>query len=186
MEARAKKPATYEDIIELPENRVGEIVDDELFVSPRPGGRHAQAASVLGAELITPFGRGKAGPGGWWILVEPELHLGRDVMVPDLAGWRRERMPQIRDEPFFTLAPDWICEILSPSTARLDLSRKLPKYAHASVTHAWTIDPALKTLQVFRLENKHWSLATAFSGEEMVRAEPFDAVELDLSALWLP
>ncbi|MFZ5468868.1 MAG: Uma2 family endonuclease [Myxococcota bacterium] len=185
MRAFSKKPATYQDILELPENVVGEIIAGELSVSPRPAARHAKVASVLGMDLGGPFQRGRGGPGGWWIIDEPELHMGEDVLVPDLGGWRRERMPEIPDVPHFTLAPDWICEVLSPSTAKIDLVRKLPTYARTGVRHAWVVDPGLQTLEVFRLEDKRWVLLYAFSGEDRARAEPFEAVELDLSALWL-
>jgi Uma2 family endonuclease len=176
----------YEALRALPDNQVGEIVDGELFASPRPASRHALASSVLGSELGGPFHRGRGGPGGWWILFEPELHLDEDVLVPDLAGWRRERLPQIPDAPFFPLAPDWVCEVLSPATARLDVTRKLPRYARAGVSHAWLVDPVHRLLEVFRLERERWVLAQAFSGEEDARAEPFEAIALELGALWLP
>ncbi|MBF5044760.1 Uma2 family endonuclease [Aggregicoccus sp. 17bor-14] len=180
------KPATYADLEALPVHQVGEIVDGELYVSPRPASRHAIAASALGGELFGPFHRGRNGPGGWWLLDEPELHLGPDVLVPDLAGWRRERMPRVPEVTFFTLAPDWICEVLSPSTAKVDLVRKLPKYAQAGVRHAWIVDPVIRALEVFRLEQGHWLLLSAYAGDERVRAAPFEAIELELEALWLP
>ena len=123
------KRATYEDVLNAPENKVAEILDGELFLSPRPAPRHAAAASSLGGRVGGPFDGGIGGPGGWWILDEPELHFGEHVLVPDLAGWRRERMPAIPDVAFFTLAPDWVCEVLSPSTARIDRGEKLPIYA---------------------------------------------------------
>ncbi|WP_224247793.1 Uma2 family endonuclease [Hyalangium gracile] len=185
MRVPARKPATYEDLCALPENLVGEIIDGELYTSPRPASRHAKVSSVLGMDLGGPFQRGRGGPGGWWILDEPELHFGNDVLVPDLAGWKVERMPRIPDAPFIELAPNWICEVLSPSTAKLDLVRKLPRYARASVEHAWVIDPIHRTLEVFRQEHERWVLVAAFVGDDKVRAEPFDAVELELGALWL-
>lgn len=131
-----------------------------------------------------PFQFGQGGPGGWWILYEPELHLGADVMVPDLAGWRRERMPVVPDVAAFELAPDWVCEILSPSTASLDRMRKMPRYATAGVGHAWLIDPIARGLEVFRNLDGHWLSVAVFEGTQVVRAEPFDAVELDLGLLW--
>jgi Uma2 family endonuclease len=185
MSKRANKPATYEDLEALPPYQVGEILGGELFASPRPAARHALTSSSLGGQLFGPFHRGQNGPGGWWILDEPELHFGSDVLVPDLAGWRRERMPHVPDAPFFTLAPDWVCEVLSPSTAKVDLVRKLPRYAQAGVGHAWLIDPVLRALEVFRHEEGRWVLASTFAGNERVRAEPFDAIELELEALWL-
>src|SRR5512140_1134436 len=177
--ASAKKAANYSDLLALPENVVGEIVGGELVVSPRPTFGHARVASMLGGELTGPFDRGRGGPGGWWILDEVELHFGADVLVPDLAGWRRSRMPKppAPAEPFVTLAPDWLCEVLSPSTARMDFSRKLPIYAREKVAHAWVINPVFKTLEVFRLQDGAWLLAGAYSGDDKVRAEPFDALE---------
>jgi len=180
-----KKPATYQDIVDLPEHQVGEIVDGELYVSPRPAARHAKVSSILGMDLGSPFQRGRGGPGGWWIVDEPELHFGQDVLVPDLAGWRRERMPHIPDVPYFELAPDWVCEVLSPSTAKLDVVLKLPRYARAGVKHAWIVDPMNRLLEVFRQEHEQWVLVSTFGGDDKVRAEPFEAVELELADLWL-
>lgn len=181
-----KKPATYEDLFALPENVVGEIIEGELIVSPRPAFAHAHAAAVLGADLVGPFFRGKGGPGGWWILREIELHLDTDIVVPDLTGWRRTRLPKPPSpgEPFMTLAPDWVCEILSPSTARVDRRLKLPVYARAQVATVWFIDPLLHTLEVLRWQRDGWLLVGTFSEDDHVRAGPFDAVELDLGGLW--
>ena len=180
-----KGPASYEDILALPEHVVGEIVDGELHVSPRPAPRHAAAASALGEELGPPFKRGKGGPGGWIILWEPELHLAADVLVPDLAGWRRERMPEMPvDLPYFVLAPDWLCEVLSPSTAQLDRSLKLAAYAREHVGHVWIVDPVAQTLEVLRLDGDTYRIAQVAAGDAKVRAEPFDAIELELAILW--
>jgi len=180
----AKKSATYADLEALPENLVGEIIDGELIASPRPASRHARASSVLGGLIGSPFDFGGGGPGGWIILFEPELHLGGDALVPDLAGWRRERMPQMPDVAAFTLAPDWVCEVSSPSTGALDRARKLPVYAREHVSHVWLVDPGPRTLEVFRREGGGWLLLTTFDGDRKVRAEPFDAVEIDLALLW--
>jgi Uma2 family endonuclease len=182
-----KKPASYEDIEALPVGWVGEILEDELVASPRPAMGHSHVCSVLGARLLNPFSLGDGGPGGWWIFYEPELHLGRDILVPDLAGWRRERMPKppAPEEPFMTLAPDWVCEVLSPSTVAVDRTRKLPIYHREGVAHAWLIDPLACTLEVFRRESSGWLLTATHVGEELVRAEPFDAVPLGLGVLWL-
>ena len=136
------KRATYDDVLNAPEHKVAEILDGELFLSPRPAPRHAVASSALGMAIGGVRSTGTGGPGGWWILDEPELHFGDDVVVPDLAGWRRERMPAIPDAAFFTLAPDWVCEVLSPSTERIDRGRKLRIYAEAGVAHAWLVNPA--------------------------------------------
>jgi Uma2 family endonuclease len=186
MRAFSRKPATYEDLKALPEHVVGELIDGELYVSPRPATRHSLAESVLGSELIDAFHRGRSGPGGWWILFEPELHFGPNAMVPDIAGWRRERLPTLPDTAALELAPDWICEVRSPSTARLDLLIKLPKYLAAGVGHAWIVDPAEALLQVFQRDAGGWLLVAAHGGNEKVRVAPFEAIELDLGALWVP
>ncbi|ATB44949.1 Uma2 family endonuclease [Corallococcus macrosporus] len=180
-----KRPATYEDLIALPEHQVGQIIDGELIAQPRPASRHARASSALLAGLFTPFDLGQGGPGGWWILDEPELHFGADVLVPDLAGWRRDRMPEVPDAPYFTLAPDWVCEVLSPSTAALDRSRKKRIYAREGVGHVWLVDPQARTLEVFRLSGGRWLEQGTWSEDERVRAEPFEAMELELGVLWL-
>lgn len=185
MVRRAQTNATYDDILALPENVVGELIAGELHVQPRPAYRHATAASGLGMLLGPPFHYGRGGPGGWIILFEPELHLGADVLVPDLAGWRRQPGKDAElDTAFQTVAPDWICEILSPSTRVLDRARKLPLYASHRVGHAWLIDPVDRTLEVFRLQDDHWMLIATHDGEAIVRAEPFEAIELALVDLW--
>lgn len=183
--SRIEKPrATYEDLLKVPDHKVAEIVDGELYVSPRPAAPHALAASVLGVDLGGPFHHGRGGPGGWWIVHEPELHFGEDVVVPDLAGWRRERMPAFPRTPFFTLAPDWLCEVLSPSTERLDRARKLGVYARAGVGNAWLVNPEARTLEVYRRSEERWLLLATHASDVYVRAEPFDAIELDLVPLW--
>lgn len=184
MTARAPRPATYADIVALPEHVVGEILEGELVVSPRPAPRHANTTSVLGGVLSPPFQFGDGGPGGWWILDEPELHLGENVVVPDLAGWRRERLPTIPDEAFFTLAPDWVCEVLSPATSRTDRTKKLPIYARSRIPHLWVIDPLAETLEAYDLENERWLLLGAFGADEVVRVRPFEAILLELKRLW--
>jgi Uma2 family endonuclease len=184
MATPARRPATYDDLLRVPPHRVAEIVDGDLHVSPRPAFRHALASSALGADLWAPFHRGRGGPGGWWLLFEPELHLGPDVLVPDLAGWRRERMPQLPDVASCTLAPDWICEVVSPSTEGLDRAKKMPTYARESVGHLWLVSPLARTLEVYRLSQGRWLLLATHEGTARVRAEPFEAVELELATLW--
>ena len=128
-EALARRRATYQDVLDAPPHRVAEIVDGTLHTHSRPAMPHARASSMLGIELGGPFDRGRGGPGGWWIVFEPELHLGEDILVPDVAGWRRERMPEYPATAYATLAPDWVCEVLSASMRRLDLQGKRPVYA---------------------------------------------------------
>lgn len=168
-----------------PPDKVAEVVQGVLHVHPRPAKPHAAAATALGEELGPPFKRGRGGPGGWILLDEPELHLDDHILVPDLAGWRRERMPFLTDEtPYFTLAPDWVCEVLSPATGKLDRSEKVPIYASKGVRHAWLVDPHLHTLEVLRLHEGSWLIVDVLKDDAKVRAEPFDAIELDLAVLW--
>ena len=182
-----RRPATYDDVLAAPAHLVAELIDGVLHTNPRPGAPHALAASHLGGELFGPFARGRGGPGGWIILDEPELHLGEDIVVPDLAGWRRERMLVFpHDAAYFTLAPDWICEVLSASTAKVDRTDKLALYARESVRHVWLLDPIARTLEVFRLEAGRWLLLLSQADDAAVRAEPFDAIELSLASLWTP
>jgi len=178
------RPATYEDLEKLPPEMVAEIADGELHANPRPAFRHANAASSMGVFIGGPYHHGRGGPGGWIILDEPEVHLGRHVLVPDLAGWRRSHMPNLPDGAFTTLAPDWVCEVISPSTASLDRVKKLAIYARAEVAHAWLVDPLARTLEVLRLDNGRWTIIATHAGDEVVRAEPFGDVELGLSTLW--
>ncbi len=177
-------PATYDDLLKLPENVVGEILDGELYASPRPASRHNNAASGLLAELRIPFQHGRGGPGGWWILGEPELHLQKDILVPDIAGWRRERMPEFPDVVWHDLAPDWIGEVLSPSTGRLDRAKKLPIYAREAVPFAWLVDPLQKTVEVMKLDANVWQIVHVYAGEEQMSAPPFDAIAIDLATIW--
>lgn len=181
---RPAKRATYRDVLDAPAHMVAEIVEGALHLQPRPAGRHTLAGSSLGVEIGGPFQRGRGGPGGWWILDEPELHFGEDILVPDLAGWRRERMPTIPDDAWFTLAPDWVCEILSPSTRKFDLEEKRPIYAREGIGHLWLVDPSVRTLEAFRLADGDWSAAGSASEAEPVSFPPFEAVSFPLDALW--
>lgn len=188
MEEPARKRATHDDIIALPENVVGEIIDGELVVSPRPAPPHALASSVIGGDLQPAFGRrgGGRGPGGWWILDEPELHLGAHVLVPDLAGWRRERLPTLPEATGFTVAPDWVCEVVSPSSARRDRVRKMQLYASFQVAALWLVDPLARVLESYRLEGGAWVVAGTWGGSVTVRVPPFQGIELDLDEWWIP
>lgn len=187
MDASPKKPrATYEDVLRAPDTVIAEILEGELFTSPRPRGRHALAHTSLVTLLHPPFFQGRGGPGGWWIILEPELHINDpvDVVVPDLAGWRVGRMAAVPEGVEFRIPPDWVCELLSPSTERSDRTRKLRIYARAGVRHVWLVNAPERTLEVLRLDEGRWTLLDVHADQDAVRAEPFDAVELDLARLW--
>lgn len=184
MSLPAARRATYEDVLAAPPHQVAEIVDGLLHLSPRPAARHTVAASNLGGELNQPFHRGRGGPGGWLIVDEPELHLGGDILVPDLAGWRRERLPKLPDAAFITLAPDWVCEVLSPRTHRFDRIEKKGCYARDGVQYLWFIDPIERTLETYELIGGRWTELGSYANDALIRAVPFDAIELELGALW--
>ncbi|MBC7793946.1 MAG: Uma2 family endonuclease [Clostridia bacterium] len=187
MTSIAKRHATYDDIAALPDNFVGEIVYGDLLVSPRPSGVHSIAASALGFELGPPFSKGRGGPGGWWILDEPELHLGAHVLVPDIAGWLRSDLSTLDiDRPSFAIPPRWVCEILSPATARYDRLTKLDAYHAERVSWAWIVDPLQRSVEVFRSESAGWLRVQTVEGATEAKVAPFDAVAIDLATLWLP
>jgi Uma2 family endonuclease len=183
-------PAVEEAFAAVPDTMVGEILDGELFTQPRPARPHTRVASRLGIELGGPFDLGRDGPGGWVILDEPELHLGPrpDKVVPDLAGWRRARMPDALGSAdtlaHYDTAPDWACEILSPGTEAIDRGKKMRIYRREGVGHVWLVNPIVQTLEVYRLDAGQWTLVDTFDGSAVVRAEPFDAIELSLASLW--
>jgi len=183
-----RRRATYEDLLRVPEHLVAELIDGELITSPRPASPHARAAGSI-FRAVGPFdgrsGEGGGVPGGWWILFEPELHFGDDVLVPDLAGWRHERLPTVPNVAAFTLAPDWVCEVVSKSTAALDRVRKMRVYAREGVGHLWLVDPLARTLEVYRLEAARWVVAGTHGRSDVVLAEPFEALALPLADWWL-
>jgi Uma2 family endonuclease len=183
-----KRRATYDDLVKVPEQFVAEIIDGELYTSPRPAFPHARSATALGSDLFNRFDGPPGGESsaGWWILFEPELHLGEDVLVPDVAGWRRDKVRVLPDVVGFTRAPDWVCEVVSRSTATIDRVRKMRIYAREPIGHLWIVDPILRTLEVYRLEDGRWIVASAHGGDETARAEPFDAAALDLTRWWMP
>ncbi len=171
----------------LPEHVKGEIIDGELFVQPRPRFRHARASAFLGRHVGGAFDFDEDGPGGWWTLVEPGIELPRAPEVsPDVGGWRRERMPvpPAHGEPI-TLAPDWVCEVLSPSNQRWDLLKKFPFYAREGVPWLWVIDPRQRTLEVRELRDGAWSVRSTHGDEERVRLPPFEAIEIPLARMWI-
>jgi len=182
----AQRLATYTDLFDLPDHVIGEIIHGQLITQPRPAPKHALCSSVLGGYFFNPFQSGRGGPGGWWILDEPELHLATHILVPDLAGWRKERLPTLPDEAYFSLAPDWACEVLSPGTARIDRAVKMPIYAEQGVNWLWLVDPDIRTLEVYRLSESHWLLEGTWKDDDHVRANPFAEVVLQLDDLWIP
>jgi Uma2 family endonuclease len=181
----ARKPATYDDVLAAPEGKVAEVIRGALTVMPRPRPTHANTASRLGMRLAR-FGDPDEGdPGGWIILDEPELHLGDDIVVPDLVGWRRARMPELpTDLAYFVLAPDWCCEVLSPGTEAMDRGEKLEIYAENGVGHYWLVNPDLHTIEVLRLDGSSYRIVRVFRGNDPARVEPFEAIELPLERLW--
>ncbi len=187
MSSEAPRKASYADVLAAPANMVTEVLGGTLYTQPRPALRHARATSVLLGELEPGFGRGRGGPGGWTILVEPELHLGSDpdIVVPDLAGWRLTTLPELPDAAYLAVAPDWVCEILSPSTRRMDRVLKMALYRREAVTHVWLVDPEAKTLEVFRLDGETYRVLETHAENASVHAEPFEASELHLGAMWL-
>jgi Uma2 family endonuclease len=184
MTALVREHATYEDLMQVPDNMVAELIDGQLYASPRPAGPHTNAASALGFFLGPAYQFGRGGPGGWWIHVEPELHFGRNVLVPDISGWRRERMPQFPQNHVFAICPDWVCEVVSPSSGRLDRIRKMPIYAREGVGHAWLVEPLQQTLEVFANDGESWRVIATHGENEVARIPPFEQVEIDLTLLW--
>jgi Uma2 family endonuclease len=182
-----RRRATYADLVAVPEHLVAEIVDGELITSPRPAPPHALAASAIGSVLFERFNGesgGTSDPGGWWILDEPELHLGDDVLVPDIAGWRRERMARLPSDAYFTVPPDWVCEVISPSSGRLDRTRKMPIYARVGVEHLWLVEPPARTLEVYRLAGGRWTVEITLAASEPVAIPPFEATTIDMRRWW--
>ena len=181
---RSHRQATYQDVLDAPPHMVAEVLAGTLHIQPRPATRHAWARSILIGELVAPFGRGRGGPGGWWIVSEPEMHLGDDIVVPDLVGWRCETMPKYPDAAYCSIAPDWACEVLSPSTRRIDQNEKRMIYAREDVSHLWFVDPASKLLEAFQLRDSHWVLLATLADDAPVSLPPFEAISFPLDALW--
>jgi Uma2 family endonuclease len=181
---RPARPATYQDVLDAPAHLVAELASGRLHLHPRPAARHARASFRMAGRLDDPFQSGVGGPGGWHFATEPELHLGEDVLVPDLAGWRRERMPVFPDTPWIDLAPDWICEILSPGTRSFDLTEKRALYRHNGLAHLWLVDPDARTLEDFALASEGWTLLAAYQDSDDICAAPFEALTFPLNALW--
>lgn len=187
--APEKEDATYQDVLDAPPNMVAEVLGGALYTHPRPAMPHARATSRLGVRLGDPFDsdRGsRSGPGGWWIIDEPELHLAEDIVVPDLAGWRRENMPEYPLAAYCSQAPDWACEVLSPSTRALDEGPKQAIYAREGVAHLWFVDPDARSLTAFALRGGRYALIGKRNGDDPVSLPPFDAIKFSLADLWPP
>ena len=184
----ARRRATYEDLCQVPDRLIAEIIDGELIVSPHPAIPHLHAATAIVQDLGS-FDPPSRDPEDsrrcWWTLYAIELHFGEDVLVPDVSGWSRDRLPVLKNVPYLEQAPDWACEIVSPHTERLDRMRKMPIYAREQVSHLWLVDPIQRTLEVYRLENQDWTVVNSYHGAQNVRAEPFEALEIDMSRWWL-
>jgi Uma2 family endonuclease len=184
MAGSGKKPATYADIEAAPPHLVAEIIDGELMTHPRPSPRHGVAASALGVKLGDPFQFGVGGPGGWIFVIEPELHLQRQVVVPDIAGWRRERLPSLPETAYFETAPDWVCEVLSASTEQRDRTIKMRIYGEAGIPYFWLIDPRLQILEAFEGRNGRWTKTGDWNSDDDVSAPPFEVLSFSLADLW--
>lgn len=183
--ARAEgRRATYADIVAAPDDVVAEIIYGQLMTHPRPSLRHGATANALGGELTGPFQKGQGGPGGWVFLVEPEIKFGEDLLVPDIAGWRAGRLDSNTDRNYATIAPDWVCEVLSSSTEKRDRTLKMRIFGEAGVPHIWLIDPRLQLLEAFELDNARWSKIGDWNSDDTVRAVPFDAISFALADLW--
>ncbi len=178
------RPATYADLEAVHPHLVAELLGGELVTHPRPVPKHAVAALNLSSELGDAFYRGRSGPGGWIFASEPELHLGADVMVPEIAGWRRERLPQFPENAYIETPPDWVCEVISPSTESYDRGIKRGIYARAGVQHLWLLDPRAEILETFSLADAQWLLTATFSAKDAVSVAPFEAVSFPLAVLW--
>lgn len=186
MSEAAKKRALYDDLCRIPEGTRGEIINGELIVTPRPSRRHTLTTTLLGTRVTSSYHYGEGGgPGGWIIIIEPEIGLGEDILVPDLAGWKQERFPVSEPHNWISAPPDWVCEVLSPGTVGKDKIRKMLVYARHEIPFAWVIDPLEKTLEVYRLELKRWVVSGLHGEKDKVRAEPFMELEIDLNDLWL-
>lgn len=189
MRAVENRPATYQDVLDAPDGMRAEILDGELVMQARPMPEHDFVSGALNEILRSTFQRGRGGPGGWWIVAEPELHFGNPdfrTSNPDLAGWRKERMPTIQARERYKIVPDWVCEILSPSTARSDRMKKMPIYADVGVKHLWLADPSTRSLESYALANDGWLLLATYGEEGEATIPPYEAMPLPLADLWLP
>lgn len=179
-----RRPATLADLAAIPSTHTGHLLDGKLYTFPRPRFRHGRAQTALVSTLDPPFGRGVGGPGGWVLVVEPELHLGGNALVPDLAGWRREGLDVAALDPYPTLAPAWACEVLSPSTEAFDRGLKAEALARHGVAWLWFVDPEARTLEVYENDAGQFRQRQRFQDNVDVTAPPFDALTWPLGSLW--
>lgn len=182
----AKSTTLYQQLLALPVDLIAEIINGQLYTQPRPSGLHAVVASRLGADIEVPYGRGRGGPGGWWIIDEPEVHFVRDmeILVPDIAGWRQERMPKIPRDQRFEIVPDWVCEVLSPSTESKDRKIKMAIYAKYGVPYLWLVNPLENTLEIFICVGDQWQANGLFQGNAQISPPPFEKITIALGELW--
>ena len=177
--------ATYQDVLNAPPHMVAEILQGKLYMNPRPAMPHSRVTSALHLALAKHYQKEDGGPGNWTFYFEPELHLDSEILVPDLAAWRYETMPSDPLGPYATIAPDWICETLSPSTRHIDVFHKRDIYASKGVKHLWFLDPDNRTLEGFQLlENSRWQLLSALDGNVEVSIPPFESARFSLDVLW--
>jgi Uma2 family endonuclease len=186
MKARSLAKATYEDLLKVPANLVAELIDGELYTWQLPSGTHLDTSSVLGMIIGLPYRIGDGGPGAWWILDKPELHLSDNVLVPALAGWRRERMPELPHDHRFVIEPDWVCEMISTASARVVRGKKRIIYAKCGVSWLWLVDPEYRVLEPYKLIDGFWTTRCAFTGDDVFRSDPFPEAEIDLTSIWGP
>ena len=178
------RAATYKDLEAVPDGVKAEILDGDLWISPQPLPRHQHVAVRLTIELGPPFQDGRGGPGGWYLLYEPELHFNGDALVPDLAGWRSHRDLRLMDNAHITAAPDWVCEIISPSTEKIDRTLKKRLYARNGVKFLWLVDTLKRRLEVMKLNAGEWRPVLDLRDDSVAAAEPFDALPFSLARLW--
>jgi Uma2 family endonuclease len=189
MSTPAPKLATYGDLLALPSDVRAEVLAGEIVTSPAPLPRHSHVQGSARRFIGGPFqdDDGRGGPGGWWIFVEVDVALGRhDIVRPDLAGWRKERLPRPGPTRPIEVAPDWVCEILSRTTAARDRVQKRNLYARAGVPFYWLIDPEARVLEALALREGGWVETGVFDETSLARIPPFDAIELEVSRLFLP
>lgn len=185
----ADRVATYADLMALPEDQRAEILNGVLETAPSPLPRHSRAQRAIGSFIGRPYDDddGRGGPGGWWILLETDVQLSpTNVVRPDLAGWKRDRLPEPWDVRPIEVVPDWVCEVLSPSNASTDRVMKRRLYAQHGVAFYWLVDPEARTLEALELRGESWLEAGSWGDGDTARVPPFDEVELEVSRLFVP